>query len=488
MKKALVNAYLVIVLLVGCQSIPLKTSTQSTSSPTIMPTAKEVPTATNTPTTTNTPTVTHTPTLVPTPAGGGGKLILTLEKSQYLYRFADLPGDRNVFVADPDGSNLTPITQGPKDISNMATAVSPDGQQVLYGSAIGIYDRPLVILKDFNEFDLWVTDINGSAPIRLTSDNVRTYWEGSLWLSDGRIIFIGWDIEGVGLFQVNPDGSGLVRINKPTGIAPGEARILSLAPDNTGIYWVTGGYCVTNGLCGARYFWTSLDGKSQRQIWTGIKNAADDVEVSPNGKWIAFQKYTDQGDRSNGCYVATIEGGNAIKIGDECARKSSHISMINPWSPDSKYLVFQVAPDMQKKVWPLALYSPEDDTTTVLPDLQTAGCDNRKWLSEKQILLDNCTSTFYAGGSQPSPARIVDLNTQTVTILPQVGFCDEQLSPDVQRVFYFNCNNNDKTSPITYKILDLQTSSITSLFDSVLGPSENPGAVYVDPALWGDTR
>ena len=106
------------------------------------PTPAQTPTQTFTPvpTATATQTPSPTPTIMPTPTqigGGVGKLIFDLQKTDFAERFPDLQGDLNIFIANPDGTDLVPVTNGLMG-SNFLESISPDGTKVLISSALDI--------------------------------------------------------------------------------------------------------------------------------------------------------------------------------------------------------------------------------------------------------------------------------------------------------------------------------------------------------------
>ena len=69
--------------------------------------------ATQQPTSTKTRVPTQTSTPVPTALGGGsGRLIFELSKQDYAAKFRDLAGERNVFIANLDSTDMVPVTQG----------------------------------------------------------------------------------------------------------------------------------------------------------------------------------------------------------------------------------------------------------------------------------------------------------------------------------------------------------------------------------------
>ena len=101
--------------------------------PTFMPQSTETPT----PSPTETQTPSPTPTITPTPTqigGGSGKLVFEYHKVAYEKAFPHLKGEINVFTSNWDGTDLTPVTDGPESF-NTIESISPDGKMVLISSA-----------------------------------------------------------------------------------------------------------------------------------------------------------------------------------------------------------------------------------------------------------------------------------------------------------------------------------------------------------------
>src|SRR3972149_2980577 len=113
------NLFLLVVLFLASCAAP----TTPAPTQTLVP----EPTATQTAAPTNSP--------APTQVGGAsGRFIFTYQKDEFIASFPDLKGETNVFVANIDGTNLTPITRGLEGF-NYLKAVSPDGTKALIASA-----------------------------------------------------------------------------------------------------------------------------------------------------------------------------------------------------------------------------------------------------------------------------------------------------------------------------------------------------------------
>ncbi len=92
-------------------------------------------------------------------------------------------------------------------------AVSPDGGRFVY--AVTTYD----VAANAGDSDLWIADVNGGAPARLTGREGGE--SGVAWRPDGaRIGFLAGTDDGRQWFEVRPDGSDLRQVTRvPGGIA-----------------------------------------------------------------------------------------------------------------------------------------------------------------------------------------------------------------------------------------------------------------------------
>jgi Tol biopolymer transport system component len=444
------------------------------------------PTNTLAPTATFTTQPTDTPTSAPTPLGGGGKLFFTAYRSLFGGDFAGVPGDFNVYAANPDGSQLTPLTQGPEGTNNFFAGLSPDGQQALYYSTINPTKK---VYADDNRVDLWVANLSGSSSIKLNPVDVHSYLGGATWGPDGSVYFVGWDMDGLGLFHAGSDGSNLNRVSTPVSLAPtGKAEILFFDHNKIELFWVTGGYCNDTGLCSARYYRTALDGTDQQQVWKWLKGARDRIALSPDGKWIAYQMWlTNQIPESykNGCYVASFDGAKIEQMPGKHTSCYVLPHQTDFWSPDGQSIVYSTS-DGDLKKYPLHLFSVAQETVTDLPDIQTSACEEVHWLPDgARILLGYCRSN-YGGYDDPTSNRLLDLSTGAITAYPGSDYCEISFSPDGRSAFFYNCHS-EGVGEVKFRFytLDLETSTLTPLFTDALNASgEKSYWTFYAPLPW----
>ncbi|MDR3577662.1 MAG: hypothetical protein P4L50_27670 [Anaerolineaceae bacterium] len=471
---------LFLVFLTACTFAPL-TNPVPTEKPlgntitTIPPTITQTITSTSTifPTATFTPSPTLTLTPKPTPLGGGGMLVLTLNKRLYTSKF-NLPGESNLFLAQSDGSQLTPITQGKDNIANSLADVSQDGKWILYTAIPG---DPGKSYLDSYRGDLYIQGLDGSAPIQLNDKSTTVYYDASRFLPDGRVVFIGVGPKGKALYIVNADGSGLSALNDTTGGVPGIARILFFSPDASGVYWVTGGRCNSRGICNETYFYTKIDGSSHHQIWKNVQAAAADISLSPDGSMIAYESFYG-GDavsrQKNDCFVAKADGSEIQKVAIfDCFFLGNNFYRHQvSWSPDGKYIIYRSA-----LATGLKLYSISDGQTKNLSDIGVEDCDGVIWLpGGERLLFNGCTM---------SPFQLVDLDKSSVTSIPGGRSCDIQLSPDGTEVWFYNCGDNP-VSQSYYSILNLQTLQVHPILNDLQSSDESVGwyVIFTQPSRW----
>ncbi|MGH7560711.1 MAG: Ig-like domain-containing protein [Gemmatimonadales bacterium] len=105
-------------------------------------------------------------------------------------------GDDDIYAVLSDGSLVQQLTNHPS--SDHSASWSPDGARIVFSSN-----------RDGNN-ELYVMNADGSAPVRLTNDAGSDL--GAAWSPDGSRIAFFSDRGGFGLFLMNADGSGVVRI------------------------------------------------------------------------------------------------------------------------------------------------------------------------------------------------------------------------------------------------------------------------------------
>jgi len=221
----------------------------------------------------------------------------------------------DVYVANPDGSGVTNITNNPADDHNADW--SPDGTKICFASdrneAVGVTR-------------LWTMNADGSNLTRLTD-----VWQWNCrpeWSPDGsRIVFdASPQPEYVGnreVFIINADGTNLTRLtDSEANIDDGSP---SWSPDGSKIVYF-------RGLASQWQLWTmNPDGSGKTKI-TNFAGACSFPFWSPDGSLIAFRGWT---------------GGNADVYtcrpdGTDVRRLTTHSSKDRPcgWSPDGRMLRF----------------------------------------------------------------------------------------------------------------------------------------------------
>ena len=96
-----------------------------------------------------------------------------------------------------------------------APALSPDGARVAY------LERARDLEDDAYLYTLWMADVDGGAPLRLTWD-------------DARVSGLGWRPDGALSFLANRDESTQVWVNPLDGSEP---RPVTDLPDGVSAYW-----------------------------------------------------------------------------------------------------------------------------------------------------------------------------------------------------------------------------------------------------------
>jgi len=177
-------------------------------------------------------------------------------------------------------------------------ALSPDGKLVAY-SADGGLDR---------EPDLYIKQVAGGQPIRLTTDGGNTAPDFS---PDGSKI----------VFRSNRDGGGIYEIPSFGGEARQVARDgwnPKFSPDGTRIaYWI-GDEGVDPAIPGTGTVWVVPQAGGPPQRVGPDFTAARNPIWSPDGKYLLFTGYTSSKafERSSiDWWVVAVNGGHAVKTG-----------------------------------------------------------------------------------------------------------------------------------------------------------------------------
>lgn len=209
----------------------------------------------------------------------------------------------DIFIMDQDGSNLTNLT---KDWSKGAffPEVSPDGRRIAFSARTDVHP----------EIGIWLMDIDGSHPQKVTDDRIFRGCLGPSWSPDGsRLVFSAFSdvlskapgCDGMGsmcwfdLYIVDLGSRGIatdlgsreiVRLTRDpmTGYYPAwspDGRRVAFVRDDPLTSIHTGGLWVVD-----------VDGTNLRQL-TAAGRAAEKPSWSPDGSRILYYRI-DQGELS----------------------------------------------------------------------------------------------------------------------------------------------------------------------------------------------
>ena len=300
----------------------------ATAVPTIAP-QSTLPTATFTPEPIATQTASPTETLIPAPTqmgGGKGKLIFDYFSREYNKNFPEVAGESNIFIASPDGSGLTPITNMAG--YNFLKDVSPDGTKVLF-----------VSIDDWNATtaDLYSVDIaSNSQPIKLATGLPYSYnfYESARWLDNLKLVYVGQGDKELGIYIINADGTN------PINIENGNNPVEILGVGQESVFWKTNKN--TSHVISPAW-WTNLDGsKTGKLTYNGRQINSynlheNDIALSPDGTRLAWVDAgtPESGHTDNWIQIADINDIDHPFISLELITSGSDLK----WRRDGKSLI-----------------------------------------------------------------------------------------------------------------------------------------------------
>ena len=257
------------------------------------------------------------------------------------------------------------MKDGPDEVNELVS-FSPDGRKVLtFAHPQWIPPQGQHTVPEGERYgDLYVMDVDGSNVIKLISGYrnlalVVTVYVTADWLPDSNhVIFIAADEAGPGIFVINADGTGRVRLTGPEA----SPLLLIPSPDATRVYWQAGtleGYDYTVG----GYWWTAMDGSETQPIWENLGVA--NVALSPTGDRLAYTRDGCGAGVEPACvslFVADVDGTNAIQRDWEGTPQNFY------WSPDGTQLLVDVFMKTDAGYGQLFyLWSPSDSSVVQLP-------------------------------------------------------------------------------------------------------------------------
>jgi serine/threonine protein kinase/Tol biopolymer transport system component len=240
-------------------------------------------------------------------------------------------------------------------------ALSRDGKLLAYSSDAG---------QD-GGMNLYVKQVAGGQPIRLTSDGAGNTWPD--FSPDGSKIAFRSN-RGGGIYEI-PSFGGQIRLLARNGSRP------RFSPDGSNVaYWV-GSENMYDTVPGSASVWVvpAAGGQPQR-VAPGLTAARTPI-WSPDGKRLLFVGYTSSKlyDASSlDWWLAAVDGSDKIKTGlrDALARaglpSESDLPWPCCWSADTNTVIFAVTTGDARNLWEIGL-SPQTGKVTGVPKRLTAG-------------------------------------------------------------------------------------------------------------------
>jgi Tol biopolymer transport system component len=186
-----------------------------------------------------------------------------------------------IFVANPDGTGATPLTDG---VNEGWPSWSPDGTQIAFSSsrADPTARECASGTQSSCATDIYLMNVDGSAIRRLTDDPAPEY--APAWSPDGsKIAFVRTNGDTNQIDVMNPDGTGITRVASGTiaGLG-GVEHPFSWSPDGSQIVFMN--------VVGANseIHIVNADGTGDRTIFGADGVVSEDPIWSPDGTEIAF--------------------------------------------------------------------------------------------------------------------------------------------------------------------------------------------------------
>jgi TolB protein len=223
--------------------------------------------------------------------------------------YSNRDGNTEIYVVNADGTGQTRLTENRAD--DMAPAVSPDGQQIVFTSG-----------RDGNN-ELYVMNIDGSDQKRLT-DN-RAYESHPAWSPDGsQIAFVSERDGNREIYVIDADGSNPRRLtNDPaTDMRPSwspDGQQIAFNSDRDGNWEI---------------YVLNSDGNDLRRL-TDTPTWEVFPAWSPDGTQIAY-RHSAARDWNGDIWVMDASGDNRQQLTREPSNDENPI-----WSPDGSHIVFQ---------------------------------------------------------------------------------------------------------------------------------------------------
>lgn len=241
-------------------------------------------------------------------------LFPSAQTSERIAFIANLDGERDIYLVNPEGGNLTRLTNSPADETGLRW--SPDGTRILF------------MAGERNKCGLFAINADGTGLVTL-AEETADYYTSHAWSPDGRkVLYLRHDGFSEELYVVDADGANRVRLaeNKEKPRAP------SWSPDGSRILLALD----------ENIFVVGPDGSNRVQLTD--KASCGIPAWSPDGKRIAyFAGYLlDVLSIKSGLYVMAADGSSPEKL-FRCDN-----GRLPVWSPDGRAIAFITKTGEQK--------------------------------------------------------------------------------------------------------------------------------------------
>lgn len=384
-------------------------------------------------------TMTPVPSPTQEPVGGGGTILVGVNKLFYPKEFT-LDKPFGWFSATSDGSNVKSL-----DYEEIYS-VSADGKRML------VKQNGVIALVNSDGSSLKTLDTGKNVFIPYISRSI-------VWLTDRRIVFLAASQQSgkkSSMYVVNKDGSDVTKMEKPEQDMGDGAATLFGSPDAESVYWVTGTECHDRGICHEKYFVTNLDDTGEKQIWQNIKAASYRIYVSPSGKFIVYYSYFGW-SLKNACVLATLDGQTLSEVND-CYN--------GIWSPlEDKLLAIHWVQEKGNWLASYVIWTEPGNQVTKLPGIDAAFCSARWTPDGEKIFLSYCVDnqmwgkkTTYLG------SRLINISNGSITEYPDPNICASAVSPDSKWAISYRCYTPDSKSAPS-ELINLETKETQPILD-----------------------
>ena len=232
--------------------------------------------------------------------------------------YSDRTEDRQIFIMNPDGSNITNLTENTS--LNINPVISYNGSKILFSSG-----------REDQEFKLFTMNPDGSDVTKVADlQQVVTLREPTYSPDGSRIAFNGYEADGNGardIYVMDADGTNLERLTD-NGQTLDLNQVWSPSGDRIAF---------TSGRDGDAEIYTMKPDGSDVQQLTNNSYADATPAWSPDGSKIAYaSRPNDYAD----IYTMDADGNNKTRITDH-----PETDEFPNWSPDGSEIVFETLRD-----------------------------------------------------------------------------------------------------------------------------------------------